>query len=199
MGTYKLPDLDFDPGALEPHISGRIVELHHSKHHKAYVDGANATLEKIATVRDQGDFASIVGLEKSLAFNVSGHVMHSIYWMNIGPNGGGEPDGALADSIIENFGGFDKFKAQMTHATSTVQGSGWSVLSWEPIGERLLIEQVHDHHGNTLEGATPLLVIDAWEHAYYLQYENRRMDYVNAIWNVIDWNDVLDRFERVAV
>lgn len=194
MNEYTLPDLDYDHGALEPYLSAHILELHHGKHHQAYVDGANATLEKIAAARESGDFSSIVGLEKTLAFNVSGHVLHSMYWKNLSPDGGGVPTGDLGDAIDEYFGSFLSFKAQMTQATTSVQGSGWSALSWEPLGQRLLVEQIYDHHANTLQGATPLLVIDAWEHAYYLQYENRRPDYVNSIWNVINWADVSSRF-----
>lgn len=196
MTIYQLPDLAYDVGALEPHLSARIVELHHGKHHRAYVDGANTTLDKLASAREANDFSSIVGLEKTLAFNVSGHVLHSLYWQNLNPNGGGEPTGSLAEAIGQHFGGFAAFKAQMTAATVAVQGSGWSALSWEPIAKRLLVEQIYDHHANTMQGATPLLVIDAWEHAYYLQYENRRPDYVTAIWNVINWADVASRYER---
>ena len=199
MTTYQLPDLSYDFGALEPHLSARILELHHDKHHRAYVDGANATLEKLAAARAAGDFSAIVGLEKTLAFNMSGHVLHSMLWENLSPNGGGEPTGALADAIGENFGGFEAFKAQMTNATVTVQGSGWGALVWEPLGKNLLVQQIYDHHANSVQGSTPLLVIDAWEHAYYLQYENRRPDYVNAVWNVINWDDVAKRFARATV
>ena len=199
MTTYQLPDLSYDFGALEPHLSARILELHHDKHHRAYVDGTNATLEKLAAARAAGDFSAIVGLEKTLAFNMSGHVLHSMLWENLSPNGGGEPTGALADAIGENFGGFDAFKAQMTNATITVQGSGWGALAWEPLGKNLLVQQIYDHHANSVQGSTPLLVIDAWEHAYYLQYENRRPDYVNAVWNVINWDDVAKRFARATV
>lgn len=183
-------------GALEPHVSARILELHHGKHHRAYVDNANTTLEKIEAARDKGDYGSIVGLQKNLAFNVSGHVLHSLFWQNLSPHGGGEPSGVLADSICAHFGSFDAFRAQLTQVTATVQGSGWSALSWEPLGKSLVVEQIYDHHGNSLQGATPLLVIDAWEHAYYLQYENRRTDYVEAIWNVINWDDVSQRFTQ---
>ncbi|MGE0878326.1 MAG: superoxide dismutase [Acidimicrobiia bacterium] len=195
MKKYELPELGYDYGALEPHLSARILELHHSKHHKAYVDGANATIDKIAAARDANDFGGIVGLEKTLAFNVSGHVLHSIYWSNLAPKTGGRPDGELASALDESFGGFDKFKAQMTQASSTVQGSGWGVLSWDPTGARLLVEQVYDHQSNVAQMATPLLVIDAWEHAFYLQYENRKAEYVEAIWNVVDWANVAARFE----
>ena len=196
MKPYSLPALDYDYSALEPYYSARMLELHHDKHHKAYVDGVNTTLEKLAGTRESGDLSSIVGLEKTLAFNLSGHVLHSIFWKNLSPSGGHTPDGELAAAINEFFGSFDKFKKQLTQATATVQGSGWGALSWEPLGERLFTEQIYDHQGNTGQGGVPLLVIDAWEHAYYLQYENRRPEYVDAIWNVIDWSDVAARFQR---
>jgi Fe-Mn family superoxide dismutase len=190
-----LPDLPYDYSALEPHISGQIVELHHDKHHKTYVDEANATLEKLEQARDSGEFGAIVGLEKTLAFNVSGHVLHSIYWQNMSPDGGGEPDGALAEAISNYFGTFDAFKTQLTQATSTVQGSGWGALAWDALGNRLLTEQVYDHQGNIGQGAVPLLVIDIWEHAYYLQYKNVKADYVTAFWNLVNWPDVASRLD----
>jgi len=196
MRPYELPPLGYDYAALEPHYSARMLELHHDKHHKAYVDGVNATLDKLATARESDDLSAIVGLEKTLAFNLSGHVLHTLFWKNLSPNGGERPDGELAAAIEEHFGSFDAFKKQLTQATSTVQGSGWGALSWEPLGERLFIEQIYDHQGNVGQGGVPLLVLDAWEHAYYLQYENRRADYVSAIWNVIDWSDVASRFAR---
>jgi superoxide dismutase, Fe-Mn family len=196
MRPYELPPLGYDYAALEPHYSARVLELHHDKHHKAYVDGVNATLDKLAAARESDDLSAIVGLEKTLAFNLSGHVLHTLFWKNLSPNGGDRPDGELAAAIGEHFGSFDAFKKQLTQATSTVQGSGWGALSWEPLGERLFIEQIYDHQGNVGQGGVPLLVLDAWEHAYYLQYENRRADYVSAIWNVIDWSDVASRFAR---
>jgi Fe-Mn family superoxide dismutase len=192
--TYTLPDLPYDPAALEPHLSARVVELHHGRHHRAYVDGANATLERLAAARAADDAASLVGLQKTLAFHVSGHVLHALYWQNLAPDGGGRPEGDLAAAIDDGFGSFDAFRAQMTAATVSVQGSGWSALVWEPLGGRLLIEQIEDHHHNTVVGSLPLLVIDAWEHAYYLQYEHRRGDYATAIWNVVNWPDVSRRF-----
>jgi Fe-Mn family superoxide dismutase len=191
--TYTLPDLPYDYAALEPHLSARILELHHDKHHAAYVAGANATVEKLAAARDADDFAGIVGLEKTLAFNLSGHVLHSIYWRNLSPDGGGRPDGELAGAIDEAFGSFEKFQRQLTQAALTVQGSGWGVLAWDPVGGRLLVEQVYDHQGNAGQGAVPLLVIDVWEHAFYLQYTNVKADYVQAVWQLVDWADVAAR------
>jgi len=196
MKAYELPPLAYDYSALEPHYSARVLELHHDKHHKAYVDGVNGTLDKLAGARESGDLSTIVGLEKTLAFNLSGHVLHTLFWKNLSPDGGDKPDGDLAAAIDEFFGGYDAFRKHLSQSASTVQGSGWGALTWEPVGERLFIEQIYDHQGNTGQGGVPLLVIDAWEHAYYLQYENRRADYVEAIWNVIDWGDVSERFKR---
>jgi superoxide dismutase, Fe-Mn family len=195
---YSLPDLPYDASALEPHLAARIVELHHGKHHAAYVTGANAALEKLAAARDENKFDAMVGLEKSLAFNLGGHVLHSLYWANLSPNGGGEPNGALGEKIGADFGSFAAFKAHFSQAITLVQGSGWGLLTFEPLGQRLVIEQIEVHHQSTIVGGTPLLAIDAWEHAYYLQYENRRADYVAAIWNVINWSDVAQRFLAAA-
>lgn len=193
MGVYTLPDLAYDYAALEPAMSGEILELHHAKHHAAYVKGANDTLEQIAEARDKGDFGAIVGQEKTLAFHVSGHVLHSLFWKNLSPEGGDRPEGELAEAIDEFFGSFEAFKAHLTAATTAVQGSGWGVLAWEPLGRRLIVEQVYDHHGNVGTGSVPLLVFDAWEHAYYLQYRNVRPDYVTKLWDLVNWADVQSR------
>ena len=197
MSKYTLPDLPYDFSALEPHYSAEVLELHHDKHHAAYVAGANTTLEKLADARAEGDFGAIVGLEKTLAFNVSGHVLHSIFWKNLSPDGGEKPVGDLSSAIDEHFGSFEAFRAQLTSATTTIQGSGWGVLAWEPLGQRLIIEQVYDHQGNTGQGSVPLLVLDAWEHAYYLQYKNVKADYVSALWNIVNWADVAERLAQV--
>ena len=197
MAAYSLPDLPYDFGALEPHYSAEVLELHHDKHHAAYVKGANETLEKLDAARSSDDFAAIVGLQKSLAFNVSGHVMHSLFWKNLSPDGGGKPEGELQAAIEEHFGDFEAFKAQLTAVTTSIQGSGWGALAWEPIGQRLIVEQVYDHQGNVGNGSGPILVIDAWEHAFYLQYKNVKADYVEAIWNIVNWTDVAERFDRV--
>jgi Fe-Mn family superoxide dismutase len=195
LAVYVLPDLPYDYGALQPHVSGEIMELHHAKHHAAYVAGANQTLERLAEVRERGDFGTINQLSKNLAFHVSGHVLHSIFWKNLSPEGGDEPVGALKEAIERDFGSFAAMKDQLTSATNSVQGSGWGVLAYEPLAGKLVIEQVYDHQGNVANGSTPLLVIDAWEHAYYLQYRNVRADFVKAVWNLVDWADVAARYE----
>ena len=194
MAIYTLPALPYDYGALQPVIAGEIMELHHDKHHAAYVKGANDTIDRLAEARDENNLSGLVGLEKTFAFNLSGHVLHSIFWDNLSPDGGGRPDGELAAAIDEYFGTFEAFKAQLTTATAGVQGSGWGVLAWEPLARRLVIEQVYDHHGNVGMGTTPLLVFDAWEHAYYLQYKNVRPDYVSELWKLVNWEDVTARF-----
>jgi superoxide dismutase, Fe-Mn family len=194
MIQYRLPDLAYGYDALEPHLSARILELHHGKHHKAYVDGANTVLEKLEQARDTGEFGSINQLEKNLAFHLSGHILHSIFWKNMSPDGGGKPEGELAAAIDEHLGSFAAFQSQLTEAAMNVQGSGWGALSWEPVGQRLIVEQVYDHQGNVGQGGPPLLVLDMWEHAYYLQYENRKGDWVDAFWNLVSWDDVTTRF-----
>lgn len=193
--AYALPDLDYDYAALEPHVSAEIMELHHGKHHAAYVAGLNTVLDELAAARSADDFDALPGLERKLAFNLSGHVLHSVFWKNLSPDGGGEPDGDLADAIAADLGGFDACKAQISAATVSVMGSGWGALCWEPLGGRLYVAQLYDHQDNIGPGSVPLLVIDAWEHAYYLQYQNRRADFVEAIWNVVNWDDVAARYK----
>ncbi|WP_214106048.1 superoxide dismutase [Acrocarpospora catenulata] len=195
MSPYTLPDMPYDYAALEPAITGEILELHHAKHHAAYVKGANDTMDRLAEARDKGEFSGLVGLEKTFAFNLSGHVLHTIFWQNLSPDGGDRPGGELGDAISEHFGSFEAFQKQLTTATATVQGSGWGVLAWEPLGRRLIVEQVYDHHGNVGMNTTPLLVFDAWEHAYYLQYRNVRPDYVEKLWSLINWPDVIARYD----
>jgi Fe-Mn family superoxide dismutase len=192
---YTLPDLAYDYGALEPHISAQIMELHHDKHHATYVKGANTALDKLSELRGKDDFSTLSMLEKNLAFNVSGHVLHSVFWTNLAPDGGGEPSGALAKEIGDTFGDLSAFKKQMTEAAATIQGSGWALAMWEPMAGRLTIQQVHDHQGEHGQGSIPLLAIDAWEHAYYLQYMNEKAKFFDAFWNVVNWDDVGRRFE----
>ena len=196
MSKYVLPDLPYDFGALEPHISGKIIELHHGKHHRAYVTNANATMEKLQESRQKKDFASIGAHMRALAFNVSGHVLHSIFWRNMKPNGGGQPTGPLAQAIDRDFGSFELFKAQLTQATATVMGSGWGALVFDPITGRLGTSQIHDHQSQITQGGVPIMVIDAWEHAWYLQYLNDKAKFFEAIWNVWNWDDISQRFER---
>jgi len=195
MAEYTLPDLPYDYSALEPSISATIMELHHSKHHQAYVTGANTALAGLAAARESGDLGGVNKLEKDLAFNLGGHVNHSIFWTNMSPDGGDKPTGTLASAIDDQFGSFDKFVAHFTAVAMGVQGSGWAVLAWDSLGDNLIIVQLFDQQGNLPAGIVPLLMLDVWEHAYYLDYKNVRADYVKAFWNVTNWANVQQRFD----
>ena len=194
MAEYTLPDLPYDYGALAPHIAPEIMELHHSKHHNTYVQGLNGTLDKLAEARDKNDFGAIVGLEKTLAFNLGGHVNHSAFWKNLSPEGGDKPTGELAAAIDNDFGSFDAFQAHFTAAATTIQGSGWAILGWDHLGQRLLVHQLYDQQSQLPAGQTPIVLLDMWEHAFYLQYKNVKPDYVKAWWNVVNWADAAERF-----
>ncbi|WP_172120702.1 superoxide dismutase [Actinomyces faecalis] len=193
MAVYTLPELPYDYAALEPHVSGKIMELHHDKHHATYVAGANAALEKLEAAREADDHAAINLLEKNLAFNLGGHINHSIFWKNLSPNGGGEPEGELAEAIKDSFGSFDRLKAQFTANALGIQGSGWSVLAYDSVSGRLVTFQLFDQQGNVPVGTIPLFQVDMWEHAFYLDYLNVKADYVKAIWNIANWQDVSER------
>ena len=197
MPVYELPDLPYDYDALEPHISGEIMQLHHDKHHATYVAGANTALEKLEKAREEGaDANEIRALSKNLTFNLGGHTNHSIFWKNLSPNGGGEPTGELTEAINRDFGSFEKFKDHFSAAATGLQGSGWAVLGYDHIAGRLIIEQLTDQQGNVSVDFTPLLMLDMWEHAFYLQYKNVKADYVKAVWNVFNWEDVAERYAR---
>lgn len=194
MKEYTLPDLPYDYSALEPHIAGEIMQLHHDKHHRTYVNGANQALVDLREARDKSDYAKLAALEHLLAFNVSGHVLHSLFWQNLSPNGGAQPNGALAEQIDADFGSFAAFKAQTIRAAATVTGSGWAALAWDPASSRLIVVQIHDHQSETAQGALPLMVLDAWEHAYYLQYRADKNKYFEAVWNLWNWEDIAARY-----
>ena len=196
MPKYELPELSYDYSALEPYLSGQILELHHGKHHKAYVDGANAAVTKLEELRESGDYAAVNGVEKNLAFHLCGHTNHSVFWKNMSPDGGGQPEGEVAAAITEYFGGFEKFQAHFNANANAIQGSGWSIWAWDTIAQRPHIMQLFDQQGNIPVGQIPLLQLDMWEHAFYLQYENVKADYVKAWWNVVNWQDVSSRLER---
>ncbi|MCI1747411.1 MAG: superoxide dismutase [Acidipropionibacterium sp.] len=197
MAVYTLPDLDYDYGALEPYISGQIMQLHHDKHHQTYVTGANTALEKLAEARDKGDLGAVNKLAKDLAFNLGGHINHSVFWKNMSPDGGGRPEGTdLAAAIDEYFGSFEGFQNQFNETAKGLQGSGWSLLAWDVIGQRLNVLQLFDQQGNVPSSQIPVLQLDMWEHAYYLQYQNVKADYVKNWWNVVNWADVEARFTR---
>jgi Fe-Mn family superoxide dismutase len=194
--VYELPDLPYGYDALEPHIDARIMELHHDKHHQGYVDGANAALEKLESMREGGDFGDTRAVKRSLAFNLSGHVNHTVFWENMSPDGGGEPGGELADAIEGDFGSVEGCMSDFSAAAKNVEGSGWGMLVYDHVGDRLLVTAAENHQNQHASGATPLLVLDVWEHAYYLQYENNRGEYVDNFWNVVDWDDVARRYDQ---
>lgn len=198
MNEYTLPELPYDYSALQPSISAAIMELHHSKHHQAYVTGANTALAALEAARESADFANVNKLEKDLAFNLGGHVNHSIFWTNMSPDGGDKPTGELASAINDQFGSFDKFRAHFTATAMGVQGSGWAVLAWDSIGSRLIVLQFFDQQANMPAGIVPLLMLDVWEHAYYLDYKNVRADYVDAFWKIVHWGNVQARFDRAV-
>ena len=195
---YTLPELLYDYAALEPHISAKIMELHHDKHHAAYVAGANAALEQLEEARANGSYGNVSKLSKDLAFNLGGHTNHSIFWKNLSPEGGDKPTGELAAAIDEFFGSFDKFREHFTNVALTIQGSGWAILAWDTVGKRLIIEQLYDQQGNISVALIPVLQLDMWEHAFYLDYQNVKGDYVKAFWNIVNWADVAERFARAV-
>ena len=196
--TYQLPELSYDYSALEPHISARIMELHHSKHHQAYVTGANAALDAMEKARSEDNFATLPKLQKDLAFNLGGHGNHSIFWKNLSPSSS-TPEGDLAAAISEYFGSFEAFKNHFSAAAIGIQGSGWAYLAWDALGNRMIIGQLYDQQGNLAMGNIPLLMLDMWEHAFYLDYQNVKADYVKAFWNIVNWEDVANRFGSVSV
>jgi Fe-Mn family superoxide dismutase len=196
MGRHELPPLPYEYDALEPYIDEQTMRLHHDKHHQGYVDGLNKAEEKIAEARKAGDYALIKHWEREAAFHGSGHFLHSLFWLNMAPSGqggGGEPSGALAEQIVKDFGSFDAFKAHFSAASGAVEGSGWGVLVWQPQGQQLVILTAEKHQNLTQWGVVPLLVLDVWEHAYYLKYQNRRGEFIQAWWNVVNWGDVAAR------
>ncbi|MDO5494823.1 MAG: superoxide dismutase [bacterium] len=197
MAVYTLPELPYDYAALEPHISAKIMELHHSKHHKTYVDGANTALEKMAEAREKGDFGTIGKLEKDLAFNLGGHLNHSVFWKNMAPDAGGEPEGEVAEAIKDSFGTFDAFKKQFDAVATSIQGSGWAVLAFDSVSDKLVTFQMYDQQNNVPVGTLPLLQLDMWEHAFYLDYLNVKADYVKAWWNVVNWENVAERLSAL--
>jgi superoxide dismutase, Fe-Mn family len=192
---YTLPDLTYDYGALEPEISGAIMEVHHGKHHRAYVDGANKAIEQLLDARERQDFSQIATIQRALAFNVSGHVLHSLFWQNLAPKAGGRPGGGLSEAVDRDFGNFDSFKKQFNAAAMNTMGSGWVALIYEPLTRRLGTTLIHDHQSEVTQGSVPLMVLDAWEHAYYLQYRNDKGKFFEAVWNLWNWDDISRRFE----
>nr|UCK81640.1 superoxide dismutase [Mn], mitochondrial [Arenicola marina] len=192
---HSLPDLPYDYDALEPFISADIMKLHHSKHHATYVNNLNIAEEKLAEAQHKGDVSTIVSLAPGLKFNGGGHINHTIFWQNMSPNGGGEPSGELKQAIDRDFGSFENMKKLLSASTTAVQGSGWGWLGYNKTNKQIQVTTCPNQDPlEATTGLVPLFGIDVWEHAYYLQYKNVRPDYVNAIWNVVNWQDVSERF-----
>lgn len=190
-----LPELPYACDALEPYIDKETMTLHHDKHHAGYVAGLNAALDKLAAARESDDFAAVKALSKEVAFHGSGHFMHTIFWNNMKPNGGGEPTGDLLAQINKDFGSFGAFRKQFLAASNAVEGSGWGILGWHNGLGQLVVIQAELHQNLTVQGITPLLVVDVWEHAYYLKYQNRRPEYTtNFFDHLVNWDDVSERF-----
>jgi Fe-Mn family superoxide dismutase len=171
------------------------MTLHHDKHHAAYVNGANLALEAMEEARANNNLTNINKLQKDLAFNLAGHINHGVFWKNLSPEGGDKPTGELAAAIDEFFGSYDGFMAHFNASAMGIQGSGWNILAWDSLGQKLIIEQLYDHQGNLAPASIPLLMLDMWEHAFYLDYKNVKADYVKAYWNIVSWPDVQARFE----
>ncbi len=196
-GKYAQAPLAFAYNALEPVIDAKTVELHYTAHHKGYVTNANKAEEGLVKARETGDYALIKHYEKELAFNLSGHILHSIYWTNLTPKSV-EPSGALLTAINRDFGSLNNLKAQMGSATLAVEASGWGVLGYLPATGKLLVLQCENHQKLSVWGIIPLLVIDVWEHAYYLNYQNRRADYIANIPKILNWENVAARYEAAV-
>jgi superoxide dismutase, Fe-Mn family len=194
---YALPPLPYPADALEPHIDAQTMTLHHDKHHASYVKGLNDALAKLAEARKGGKESTNLGQIRAatdaLAFNGSGHVLHTIFWNNMAKDKGGVPQGGIAKAISQDFGDFGAFLAQFSQAATTVQGSGWGILAWEPLSGRLVVLSTEKHQNQTMYGCVPLLVLDVWEHAYYLKYQNDRAKYVENFWPIVNWENVDSR------
>lgn len=196
---FELPPLPYGLGDLVPVISEEIMSLHYNKHHQTYVTNLNKALEQYAEAEKKNDLSSLIGLQSAIKFNGGGHINHSIFWTNLAPQGqgGGEkPTGALADALINTFGSFEKFVEFFSAKTIAIQGSGWGWLGYNKAQNRLDVVTCDNQDPLVTKGLVPLLGIDVWEHAYYLQYKNVRADYVKAIWSIINWENVKERYEK---
>ncbi|MGZ7047780.1 MAG: superoxide dismutase [Methanobacterium sp.] len=194
---YELPKLPYAYNALEPHISEEQLTIHHDKHHQAYVDAANGILKLFDESREKGTDFDVKAKAKELSFNVGGYQLHNSFWKNMGPasENGGEPTGKIAEYIKKDFGSFERFKKEFSQAAISTEGSGWAVLTMCKNTDRLFILQLEKHNVNHVPKWTPLLVLDVWEHAYYLDYKNVRPDFVAAFWNIVNWDEVNKRLD----
>lgn len=194
--AHTLPNLNYNYNALEPHYDEKTLKIHHDIHHKAYVDGLNKAEQKLQEARESGDFTLIKHWEKEIAFHGSGHILHTLFWENMTPNGKLNPEGSVIERIKQDFGDYEKFKKQFTEAAIAVEGSGWTILAWNPMFQKLVILQAEKHQNLTQWAVVPLLILDLWEHAYYLKYQNRRAEFVNAWWNIVNWDIVNTRYDN---
>ena len=192
---YILPDLPYPYDALEPHMDEETVRIHHDMHHNGYVNGLNKALEKLQEAREKQDFDLIKHWERELAFNGAGHMLHTLYWESMSPDGGGQPRGKLAAQIERDFGGLESFVKEFSAAAAAVEGSGWALLVYSREDQNLIILTVEKHQNQMLPGTVPILALDVWEHAYYLKYKNKRADFIKNWWNLVNWRGVEYRFE----
>lgn len=198
---YELPPLPYDFNALEPVISAEIMTLHYTKHHNAYVTNLNKAIEQYCEAEAKNDLPAQIALQSAIKFNGGGHINHSIFWTNLAPvnkGGGTPPSGKLADAINKEFGSLEQFIEQLSTKAVAVQGSGWGWLGYNKAKGRLEIATCDNQDPLSTKGLVPLLGIDVWEHAYYLQYKNVRPDYVKSIWKVVNWSNVAQRYQAVA-
>lgn len=195
IGGHTLPPLPYSYDALEPYIDTETVRLHHDKHHQAYVDGLNKAETELAKARETGDFALVKHWEREAAFHGAGHYLHTILWNVMTPKGGGEPADPLLSQLQHDFGSFIRFRKHFSQAAEKVEGNGWALLVWSPRSHRLEILQAEKHQNLTQWDVIPLLVLDVWEHSYYLKYRNNRAKYIDAWWNVVNWKHVNERFK----
>lgn len=194
VGRHVLPPLPYSPDALEPHYDAKTVSLHHDIHHKGYVDGLNKAEVDLDAALKAGDFSKTKSICKAMAFHGSGHLLHSLFWTNMAPKGGGEPEGDLAKAVARDFGTYKNLKALMTEAANSAEGSGWGILGHRKSDDRLLVLQIEKHENFIQWGVTPLLALDVWEHAYYLKYENKRKSWTEVFMNnLVNWPDVAAR------
>ena len=192
--TFELPPLPYAYDALEPYYDEQTVRLHHDKHHAAYVAGMNAAYQKLDAALAAGDYANAEAIARDLAFHGSGHILHSLFWTNLKPGGGGEPSGALADAINAAFGSYTKFKGLFLATANAVKGSGWGILAYRGLDDSLVVLQAQTHENLTQWGVQPLLALDVWEHAYYLQYQNLRPKWTETfLEHLVNWEDVAAR------
>lgn len=195
---YVLPDLKYKFNELEPHISKEQLKIHYEKHHSGYVKNANTILDMLKMAREKNTEIDMKSTLRELAFYIGGHVLHSVFWESISPQGGGEPEGNLADAIMEEFGGFERFKAEFTQTAASVEGSGWAALTYCKKTGRLMIMQIEKHNVNVYPMFGIILAIDVWEHAYYIDHKNNRAGFIDNFWNIVDWKGISKRFKNVC-